>query len=180
MAPPTDEGVPQQRAAEHDALGPANSRSPPSGSNRRPRPYQGRALPTELGGRTLFYENSIAFNRGSGRPDSNRRRSAWKADALPTELHPRAMRKLVEGDGFEPSKAMPADLQSAPFGHSGNPPGNHFYTDKLCVAGSPAGDAITETRGCKDLVDVPGSRVRELATGLEPVTPCLQGRCSTS
>ena len=30
--------------------------------------------------------------------------------------------RLVEGDGFEPSKAMPADLQSAPFGHSGNPP----------------------------------------------------------
>ena len=29
----------------------------------------------------------------------------------------------VEGVGFEPTKAMPADLQSAPFGHSGNPPG---------------------------------------------------------
>ena len=28
---------------------------------------------------------------------------------------------MVEGDGFEPSKAVPADLQSAPFGHSGNP-----------------------------------------------------------
>jgi hypothetical protein len=25
----------------------------------------------------------------------------------------------VGGDGFEPSKAKPADLQSAPFGHSG-------------------------------------------------------------
>ncbi len=24
---------------------------------------------------------------------------------------------MVEGDGFEPSKAVPADLQSAPFGH---------------------------------------------------------------
>ena len=31
-------------------------------------------------------------------------------------------RQEVEGDGFEPSKAMPADLQSAPFGRSGNPP----------------------------------------------------------
>ncbi|CAH6828046.1 hypothetical protein VCHA36O163_190064 [Vibrio chagasii] len=30
---------------------------------------------------------------------------------------------MVEGDGFEPSKAVPADLQSAPFGHSGTPPG---------------------------------------------------------
>ena len=30
---------------------------------------------------------------------------------------------MVEGDGFEPSKAVPADLQSDPFGHSGTPPG---------------------------------------------------------
>ncbi len=31
-------------------------------------------------------------------------------------------RKMVEGEGFEPSKAVPADLQSDPFGHSGTPP----------------------------------------------------------
>ncbi len=36
-------------------------------------------------------------------------------------------KNMVEGDGFEPSKAEPADLQSAPFGHSGTPPGC-FYT----------------------------------------------------
>ena len=35
--------------------------------------------------------------------------------------------QLVEGDGFEPSKAVPADLQSDPFGHSGTPP-RVFYT----------------------------------------------------
>ena len=35
---------------------------------------------------------------------------------------------MVEGDGFEPSKAVPADLQSAPFGHSGTPPGCFFLT----------------------------------------------------
>lgn len=29
---------------------------------------------------------------------------------------------MVEGEGFEPSKAEPADLQSDPFGHSGTPP----------------------------------------------------------
>ena len=29
---------------------------------------------------------------------------------------------LVEGDGFEPPKAKPADLQSVPFGHLGTPP----------------------------------------------------------
>ena len=29
---------------------------------------------------------------------------------------------LVEDGGFEPPKALLTDLQSAPFGHSGNPP----------------------------------------------------------
>ena len=31
---------------------------------------------------------------------------------------------VVEGAGFEPAKAMPSDLQSDPFGHSGTPPDN--------------------------------------------------------
>ena len=30
---------------------------------------------------------------------------------------------LVAGEGFEPSKAEPGDLQSPPIGRSGNPPG---------------------------------------------------------
>ena len=29
---------------------------------------------------------------------------------------------MVEEDGFEPSKRIATDLQSAPFGHSGIPP----------------------------------------------------------
>ena len=29
---------------------------------------------------------------------------------------------MVEGVGFEPTKVRPADLQSAPFNHSGTPP----------------------------------------------------------
>ena len=29
---------------------------------------------------------------------------------------------MVEREGFEPSKAEPTDLQSAPFGHSGTSP----------------------------------------------------------
>ena len=76
--------------------------------------------------------------------------SAWKAEVLPLnyiriklerktrfelatlalarrcstpEPLPHAIKfeKLVEGDGFEPSKAQLTDLQSAPFGHSGIP-----------------------------------------------------------
>ena len=79
--------------------------------------------------------------------------SAWKAEVLPlnyTRILERKTRfelatlalarrcstpeplphivfiKLVEGDGFEPSKAQLTDLQSAPFGHSGIPR-NYFF-----------------------------------------------------
>ena len=34
---------------------------------------------------------------------------------------------LVEGEGFEPSKAEPSDLQSDPFGRSGTPPNETEY-----------------------------------------------------
>ena len=34
--------------------------------------------------------------------------------------------KVVVGDGFEPSKAVLADLQSAPFGRSGIPPKSNW------------------------------------------------------
>ena len=39
---------------------------------------------------------------------------------MPAELATHA--KLVEGEGFEPSKSMTSDLQSDPFGRSGTPP----------------------------------------------------------
>ena len=48
-----------------------------------------------------------------------------------------AKKKMVGGDGFEPSKSVTADLQSAPFGRSGTRP----Y--KLQIGG--AGDG-TRTR----------------------------------
>ena len=58
----------------------------------------------------------------SGRRDSNSRPSPWQGDALPLSH----FRILVEGGGFEPPKAQLTDLQSAPFGHSGNP--RNFFT----------------------------------------------------
>ena len=48
---------------------------------------------------------------------------AWKAGTLPlsyTRIF--NLYKVVEDGGFEPPKAMLTDLQSAPFGRSGNPP----------------------------------------------------------
>ncbi len=51
--------------------------------------------------------------------------SAWKAEVLPfnyTRMCRTSAIGLVEGEGFEPSKAEPSDLQSDPFDRSGTPP----------------------------------------------------------
>ncbi len=69
----------------------------------------------------------------SGKRDSNPRPSAWKADALPTELFPLNQSCFVTpnrlytlcGGGRRIRTFVdlrPADLQSAPFNHSGTPP----------------------------------------------------------
>ena len=66
----------------------------------------------------------------SGRRGSNPRPLAWKANALPTELLPlfsflfgdnfvRLRLKLWEKMDSNHRRYKPADLQSAPFGHSG-------------------------------------------------------------
>jgi hypothetical protein len=41
---------------------------------------------------------------------------------LVTKIAITIFKMMVEGEGFEPSKAEPSDLQSDPFGHSGIPP----------------------------------------------------------
>ena len=40
----------------------------------------------------------------------------------------------MEGEGFEPSKAEPTDLQSAPFDRSGTPPNEaeHYQVFRFC------------------------------------------------
>ena len=99
--------------------------------------------------------------------------SAWKAEVLPLnyirkmerktrfelatlalarrcstpEPLPQNFIKLVEGDGFEPSKAQLTDLQSAPFGHSGIPREDSKLVNKHYFIG-----------------------VMELAEGIEPPT----------
>lgn len=57
--------------------------------------------------------------------------SAWKAEVLPLNYtrpgHTKLIQnilieKMVEGEGFEPSKHAATDLQSVPFDRSGIPP----------------------------------------------------------
>ena len=73
--------------------------------NPRPLPYQGSALPLSYIGKNW-----------SGRRGSNSRPSAWKADALSTELLPHFLWAKMDSNH---RRRKPADLQSAPFGHSG-------------------------------------------------------------
>ena len=76
--------------------------------NPRPLPYQGSALPLSYIGIWYFL---------SGRRGSNSRPLAWKANALPTELLPH--RSVWAKMDSNHRRYKPADLQSAPFGHSG-------------------------------------------------------------
>ena len=61
--------------------------------------------------------------------DLNQRPSGYEPDGYQL-LRPEI---LVEGEGFEPSKPEAADLQSAPFNHSGIPP-RIVITNKLELA----------------------------------------------
>ena len=56
----------------------------------------------------------------SGKRDSNSRPQPWQGCALPTELFPQLFVWVVMDSNHRRRK--PADLQSAPFGHSGNHP----------------------------------------------------------
>src|SRR5208282_3540222 len=62
----------------------------------------------------------------SGKRDSNPRPRAWKARALPTELFPLSPSNFLlywwRGEDSNLRRHKPADLQSAPFGHSGTSP----------------------------------------------------------
>src|SRR6266498_2483778 len=59
---------------------------------------------------------------------------------------------MVEGEGFEPSKAEPADLQSAPCDRSGTPPTEHaslaIYGPK-CQTPENQGDSDCRCPGCQ-------------------------------
>ena len=133
--------------------------SPCPGLNRRPRPYQGRALPSELHGPVP--------RTWSGKRDSNPRPPAWKAGALPLSYSRpccfhrdphMAPKQWWGGEDLNPRRRLPADLQSAPFGHLGtspNPPACTRIPPKL-------------------------PKTLALAGGFEPPTHCLQGSCSAT
>jgi hypothetical protein len=82
----------------------------------------------------------------------------------------------VGGEGFEPSKAMPSDLQSDPFDRSGNPPSlalNLVETTGLTQV-QPASSAKnmgrSAPRGSAIQTKISLVTYMEPAEGLEPTT----------
>ena len=74
------------------------------------------------------------------------------------------------GDGgFEPPKASLTDLQSAPFGHSGNRPYMIFTLSRTADDRTRTDNLLITNQLLCQLSHIGIMEV----TGLEPVTPCL-------
>ena len=98
----------------------------------------------------------------SGRRGSNSRPLAWKANALPTELLPHlpACRVWAKMDSNH-RRYKPADLQSAPFGHSGIRPCRHIPRAGLRALRDAAAAGCTDVSSAGlTLSDAAGSRMR--------------------
>jgi hypothetical protein len=76
--------------------------SPRPGSNRRPRPYQGRALPTELRGRAQI----LPEQRDDRQPFAYLGKCMYQIELPATPM-------VVGREGIEPPQSKTADLQSA-------------------------------------------------------------------
>ena len=104
---------------------------------------------------TELKQHFLLLRRGrsllSERRDSNPRPPAWKASALSTELFPQVHFVWVVMDSNH-RRRKPADLQSAPFGHSGTHPNFKVHYSKFTIF----------------------SLAREPLVGLEPTTAGLQ------
>ena len=111
----------------------------------------------------------------SGRRDSNSRPSPWQGDALPlSHFRMNICIKLVEGDGFEPSKAQLTDLQSAPFGHSGIPPQNWSWRSESNQQPADYKSAALPLSHASIYIKFSKNNVAT-RTGLEPVTSSVTG-----
>ena len=120
---------------------------------------------------------------GSGRPGSNRRRSAWKADALPTELLPQSVGRLF---AFASVRAV------AGYALWRVMDSNHRRHSRQIYSLLPLATRATlqELMSCRTVacswLSGGASCVRresrqaeaELTSGIEPLTACLQNRCS--
>jgi hypothetical protein len=113
--------------------------------------------------------------------------SAWKAEVLPLNytrrpLEPRERSRdpfcLVVGAGFEPAKAEPADLQSAPVDRLGTPPRTRNFSRVACMCQPNTHTTCTfGANYCLVMLCMPNLVP---LVGFELTTYRLQGGCSTN
>ena len=89
-------------------------------SNSRLQPWQGCALPLNYSRISSSIKSGADEGSRTPTPKALDPKSSASANSATSAYY----FFLVEDGGFEPPKAMLTDLQSAPFGHSGNPPYN--------------------------------------------------------
>ena len=95
---------------------------------------------------------------------------------------------MVVGDGFEPSKAVLADLQSAPFSHSGIPPngagkGGRTPLTSLegwCTADMPYPHYHSKSSCTTSVKMVPTKGVEPLSLAAHGPEPCASANSATS
>ena len=132
--------------------------SPCPGSNRRPRPYQGRALPSELHGRTKGSRTPKLLERETGFEPATPSLEGWRSTAElfpPLRVTCASIKTMVGRGGFEPPKAY----------------ASRFTVCPLWPLGYLPESAGTRSEPLEKLA---------LAGGFEPPTHCLQGSCSAT
>ena len=142
-----------------------------------PSAWKAEVLPLNYTRKRGVY-NPLRSATACGLPTAKPRTSTnTGTSAKPPRSHPI---HLVEGVGFEPTKAEPSDLQSDPFGRSGTPPDQANKMDaELCRWRRPMSTqnraefstrrVLPPRRGSTELVP---------PRGIEPRTFSLQVSCS--
>ena len=80
-------------------------------------------------------------------------------------------RAVVEGVGFEPTKAEPSDLQSGPFGHSGTPPGIQHKRREIVRFRRPRVNDIQRRRDPAAQAPLPPAGSVRKRNGKRPAAP---------
>src|SRR5437762_2777866 len=85
---------------------------------------------------------------------------------------------MVEGEGFEPSKAEPADLQSAPFDRSGTPPAISTAETRDCSSfGWSRSNTATASAAFRDDGETqPGAAGRARSRPIDAIEPLGEPR----
>ncbi len=118
---PEAHGLNRVKQKENGARQPAPASEPRSAAPGRPTLESGKKIPIRR--RAVRQRQHDRLGNGRLAEHAGGAKSRTPRHAAGRSPAPRLQgKKMVVGAGFEPAKALPADLQSAPFGRFGTPP----------------------------------------------------------